>query len=53
MAAKPGPVRRFLSLLWRERLWWMIPILVAFVLVGLLAALSADPASAPFIYTLF
>ncbi len=32
--------------------WWLLPILVAFLLVGALVLLTATPA-APFIYTLF
>lgn len=32
--------------------WWLMPILIAFLLVGVLVMLTATPA-APFIYTLF
>jgi membrane glycosyltransferase len=39
--------------LWRERLWWMIPILIALILVALLVVLGSNPAVAPFVYVLF
>jgi hypothetical protein len=32
--------------------WWLVPVLVALLLVGLLVLLSGS-AAAPFIYTLF
>jgi hypothetical protein len=44
--------RSLLSWLWRERLWWMIPLLLALLLTGALVALSLSPV-APFVYTLF
>ena len=48
-----GVVGELLTFLWRERLWWMIPILIALILVGLLVVLGSNPAVAPFIYVLF
>ena len=48
-----GVVNGLFAFLWRERLWWMIPILLAVVVVAAFVALAANPASAPFIYTLF
>ena len=48
-----GVVGELLAFLWRERLWWMIPILIALVLVALLVVLGSNPAVAPFVYVLF
>ncbi len=48
-----GVVGDLLSFFWRERLWWMIPILLALVLAAALVAFSSSPAVAPFVYTLF
>ncbi|MEK7233313.1 MAG: DUF5989 family protein [Elusimicrobiota bacterium] len=48
-----GVVNSLFVFLWRTRLWWMIPILLAAVGVGIIVALAAQPAVAPFIYTLF
>ncbi len=45
-----------LSELWSfvatERRWWLLPIVLAFVVLGVLVLLSSSPA-APFIYPLF
>ena len=48
---------RVLSELWQflrqEKKYWLAPIVVVFVLLGLLIVLSQSSAIAPFIYTLF
>ena len=48
-----GVVGDLLRFLWRERLWWMIPLLIALIAVGALIVLGSSPAVAPFVYTLF
>lgn len=48
-----GLVGELLDLLWRDRLWWMIPFVLVLLAAGLLIALSGSPAVAPFVYTLF
>ena len=48
-----GVVGDLLAFLWRQRLWWMIPILLALVVVALLVLLGSNPAVAPFVYVLF
>jgi len=40
-----GVVGELLNFLWRERLWWMIPILIALILVALLVVLGSNPRS--------
>jgi hypothetical protein len=37
----------------QEKKYWLLPIVVVFVLLGLLIVLSQSSAVAPFIYTLF
>jgi hypothetical protein len=44
--------REFLIFLVGNKKWWLIPILLALALLGLLAMLTTTGA-APFIYTLF
>ena len=48
---------RVLSELWnflrQEKKYWLLPIVVVFVVLGLLIVLSQSTAVAPFIYTLF
>ncbi len=45
-----GELFRFL---WRERLWWMIPIMLALVACALLVLFAQASPLSPFIYTLF
>ncbi len=41
------------SLLRAERKYWLAPIVITFLLVGLLLLFAQSSALAPFIYTLF
>jgi len=43
----------FLGFLWRRKLWWMIPMVLVFLAIGLLPVLAQSSPLAPFIYTLF
>ncbi|UCE50343.1 MAG: hypothetical protein JSW47_09295 [Phycisphaerales bacterium] len=43
----------FLQFLKHRKKWWLIPLVVFLVLLGMLLALSEGSALAPFIYTLF
>jgi hypothetical protein len=49
--AAPGLVREFWDFLRYNKKWWLTPILVVLILVGVLVMLSGT-AAAPFIYTL-
>ncbi|RYD69256.1 MAG: hypothetical protein EOP84_28810 [Verrucomicrobiaceae bacterium] len=52
-SGKPVSLGRELwDMLWKNKKFWMIPILIVLLLFGVLLILSATPA-APFIYTLF
>jgi len=48
-----GTVAEFLTLLWRRKLWWLIPLAVAILLMGMLLVFGQASGVAPFIYTLF
>ncbi|MFC1627060.1 DUF5989 family protein [Patescibacteria group bacterium] len=39
--------------LWKNKLWWLMPMLVIFLLLGLLIIFTEGSALAPFLYTLF
>jgi Family of unknown function (DUF5989) len=43
----------FFGFLWRQRLWWMIPMVAVTFLLGVLLVVGQSSALAPFIYTLF
>ena len=49
---RPGVVGEFLLFIRENRKFWMIPLLSALALLGLLVVLG-ETAAAPFIYTLF
>jgi hypothetical protein len=43
----------FFGFLWRQRLWWMIPMAAVTLLLGVLLAAGQSTVLGPFIYTLF
>ena len=42
-----------LAFFWKERIWWMIPLIIILLLLGILMFLSQTTPVGPFIYTLF
>jgi hypothetical protein len=51
-ASDPGFFADFWDFVKTSRKWWLLPLLLTFLLLGLLLVL-ANTAAAPFIYTLF
>jgi hypothetical protein len=51
--SKSSVLSEFLQFLKQEKKYWLVPIVVVFVLFGLLIVFSQSSAVAPFIYTLF
>ena len=51
--SKHRVLREFWQFLKQEKKYWLAPIVVVFVLFGLLIVFSQSSAVAPFIYTLF
>jgi hypothetical protein len=49
---QPGLVREFWDFLRYNKAWWLTPIVLVLLLVGVLAGLAATGA-APFIYAIF
>ena len=45
-------VREFLHFLMHSKKWWLLPVIVILLFIGVLVFLSST-AAAPFIYTLF
>jgi hypothetical protein len=46
-------VSELMSFLWMKKKYWLVPVLLALVLLGLMLSITANSALAPFIYTLF
>jgi hypothetical protein len=42
-----------LGFLWEQKLWWLTPMVLVLLLLGLLLVFAQSSAIAPFIYTLF
>jgi len=51
--SKGRVLSEFVEFLRQEKKYWLVPIVVVFVLFGLLIVFSQSSAIAPFIYTLF
>jgi hypothetical protein len=52
--AAPGLLSEFLDFVLHNKKWWMIPIVVCLLVLGLMAFLMSGAGGvAPFIYTLF
>lgn len=49
---RTGVLRELWAFLASNKRWWLTPIIVSLILLGLLAALGST-AAAPFIYTIF
>ncbi|MBN2805620.1 MAG: hypothetical protein JXR22_03100 [Prolixibacteraceae bacterium] len=46
-------LRDFWLYMKERKKWWLVPIFVVFILLGVLIVMSSGSALAPFIYTLF
>ena len=51
--ARATVLKEFWHFLMAEKKYWLLPIVVLFVLLAMLIAVSQTSAVAPFIYTLF
>ena len=51
--AKSQVFREFVTFLKQEKKYWLAPIVVVLVLMGLLLVFAQSSAVAPFVYTLF
>jgi hypothetical protein len=52
-ARRFGIAGELLSFLMRNKRWWMVPIIIVLLLIGVLMVLAQSSVIAPFIYTLF
>jgi LPS O-antigen subunit length determinant protein (WzzB/FepE family) len=46
-------ISELFQFLWQAKLWWLAPILIIFLIFGLLLIFTEGSALAPFLYTLF
>ena len=53
VTAKLGILGELLQFFWERKLWWLMPMVLTLMLLGLLIVFTQGTAVAPFIYTLF
>lgn len=46
-------IKELLSYLWENRLWWLVPPVIVFIIFGALIVFSTASPISPFIYALF
>lgn len=51
--AHMGILAELFEFLWRRKLYWLIPMIIALAVFALFILLSANPVTMPFSYTLF
>ncbi len=52
-ARRLGIAGELLSFFWAYKRWWLLPMMVMLLLVGMMIVLAQSSLIAPFIYTLF
>jgi hypothetical protein len=52
-ASRFGVIGELFAFFWSNKRWWLVPMLAALFLIGVLIVLAQSSAIAPFIYTLF
>jgi len=53
LASRMSVVAEFLLFFWQHKWWWLTPMILALLFVGILITFAQSSAVAPFIYTLF
>ena len=51
--ANAGVLGEFMVFLWKQKLWWLIPMVATLLLCGLLLIFASSTGLGPFIYSLF
>jgi presenilin-like A22 family membrane protease len=51
--ARIGLAGGLLAFLWRRKLWWMTPLVIVILVLGVLVIFGQSSAVSAFIYTLF
>ena len=53
IVSRLGILGELITFLWQRKRWWLIPMVVILVILGLLFIVAGSSGLAPFIYTLF
>jgi hypothetical protein len=53
LLSKFAIIMELFTFFWKNKMWWLIPVILVLVLIGLLLTFGQVTGIAPFIYTLF
>lgn len=53
MFLRMGIIGELFAFLWKRKLYWLIPMMLTFAIFAVIMVLASNPATSPFIYTLF
>ena len=53
IAARLGIAGELLGFMWRRKMWWMMPVVIVLLFMGILIGFGSSSGVGPFIYTLF
>ncbi len=53
LMANAGVLGEIFAFLWKNKKWWLIPMVTVLLLMGLLLVFASASGIGPFIYTLF
>ncbi len=53
MQSNLGVVGELLGFLWKQKMWWLVPMVAVLLIFGLLLIFASASGIGPFIYTLF
>jgi hypothetical protein len=53
MAKNNGFFKDFWQFFWEKKAWWIVPMFLVFIVLGLLIVFGKSSAVVPFVYVLF
>jgi drug/metabolite transporter superfamily protein YnfA len=53
LGANAGVLGEFIVYLWKQKMWWLIPMVTVLLVCGLLLVFASSTGLGPFIYSLF
>ncbi|NCB39808.1 MAG: hypothetical protein EOM80_13675 [Erysipelotrichia bacterium] len=51
--SRMASVIELLGFFWKKKQWWLLPIVIALLILGILLTLAQSSALGPFMYTIF
>lgn len=51
--SKAASIVELFKFIWKRKLWWLLPIIITLLLLGILLTLAQSTPLGPFMYTIF